>query len=283
MNYRHAFHAGNHGDVLKHAVLVRLVEYLKRKDKAFRVIDTHAGRGLYDLADEAAERSGEWRDGVARLLGAAVPAEARALLAPYFDIALVGAPRTYRGSPRIVRELLRPHDRLTAIDLHPDDHLALADHFYGDRQVRVLRLDGWLAMKGHLPPKERRGLIFVDPPFERPGEFERFATHLGEAHRRFSQGVYAFWYPTKDRAAVQAFYDALRELGIDNMIALELTVGAALKGSGMVGSGMVIVNPPYTLGDELDVILPALCAALGQDDNASWCRFWLVEEGALKR
>ncbi len=283
MNYRHAFHAGNHGDVLKHAVLVRLVEYLKRKDKAFRVIDTHAGRGIYDLADEAAERSGEWRYGVGRLLDGVVPAEARALLAPYFDIALVDAPRTYRGSPRIVRELLRPQDRLTAIELHPDDHLALADHFDGDRQVRVLRLDGWLAMKGHLPPKERRGLIFVDPPFEKPDEFDRFVTHLVEGHRRFSQGVYAFWYPTKDRAAVQAFHDALCALGIANILALELTVGAAFKGNGMIGSGMVIVNPPYTLGDELDVILPALRGALGQDENASSRWFWLVEEGALKR
>ena len=283
MNYRHAFHAGNHGDVLKHAVLVRLVEYLKRKDKPFRVIDTHAGRGVYDLTDEAAERSGEWHYGVGRLLDATFEAEARALLSPYFDIALTDAPQTYRGSPRIVRELLRAQDRLTAIELHPDDHLALADHFADDRQVRVLRLDGWLAMKGHLPPKERRALIFVDPPFEKPDEFGRFVTHLAEAYRRFSQGTYAFWYPTKDRAAVHEFYGALGELGIDNMMALELTVGTAWKGGGMIGAGMVIVNPPYTLADELDVILPALCGALGQDENASWRWFWLVEEGALKR
>src|SRR5690606_4824480 len=182
MNYRHAYHAGNFADVMKHAVLARIVEYLKRKDKAFRVIDTHAGTGMYDLSSEEAQKTGEWRGGIGTLLNAQLPGDAAALLKPYLDAVRAanpdGAVTRYPGSPAIARHLLRRQDRLTAIELHPADAAALKRHFAGDFQTRVIELDGWLALGAHLPPKEKRGLVLVDPPFEERDEFGRIVEGL---------------------------------------------------------------------------------------------------------
>jgi 23S rRNA (adenine2030-N6)-methyltransferase len=282
VNYRHAFHAGNHADVLKHAVLARLVAYLKRKDKAFRVIDTHAGVGLYDLTGEEAGRSPEWRDGIARILTAHIPPDVASLLDPYlsavraFNAADV-EPARYPGSPALVRALMRPQDRLSAIELHPADAAALADHFAGDHQVRVTRLDGWLALGGHLPPKERRGIVLVDPPFERAGEFDRLAKGLETAHRRFASGVYLLWYPVKDQAAVARFHARLADCGIPRILCAELVV-RALDAPGLGGSGVVVVNPPFTLEEELGTLLPALTTILEQDGTAQHRLFWLRGE-----
>ena len=192
MNYRHAFHAGNFADVVKHAVLARVIAYLKRKDKAFRVIDTHAGAGLYDLASDEAARTGEWRSGIGRVMTGALSADAASLLSPYLDAVRAanpdGGPSAYPGSPAIVRHLMRRQDRLTAIEKHPDEAAALKALFAGDVQTRVIELDGWLALGGHLPPKERRGLVLVDPPFEAEGEFDRLVGGLLKAHRRWPGG-----------------------------------------------------------------------------------------------
>jgi len=172
MNYRHVYHAGNFADVHKHILLVRVIEYLKRKDKPFRVIDTHAGTGDYDLSSVEAQKTGEWRDGIARLLEASLPEAAAALVAPYLDIVRSfnqGHPfRYYPGSPTIARGLLRARDRLTAIERHPQDAFSLKARFAGDFQSRVIELDGWLALGAHVPPKERRGLVLVDPPSRKP-------------------------------------------------------------------------------------------------------------------
>src|SRR5690606_31777626 len=185
MNYRHAYHAGNFADVVKHVVLVRILDYLKRKPGAFRVIDTHAGAGLYDLSAEEAQKTGEWRNGIGRLLETELPAEAAALAAPYLDAVRsfnAGHPfRFYPGSPALVKEMLRGPDRLTAIELHPADSFALKTRFSGDWQVRVIELDGWLALGAHVPPKEKRGLVLVDPPFEKEGEFGRLVDGLKKA------------------------------------------------------------------------------------------------------
>lgn len=279
MNYRHAFHAGNHADVFKHAVLARLVDYLKRKDKPFRVIDTHAGRGAYNLRDAAAQRSPEWRDGIARLLSADLAADVSDLLEPYLSLARadVSAHR-YPGSPDLIRRWLRSQDRLTAIELQPDDHLALAEHFTGDRQVRVLHLDGWFAMKGHLPPKERRGLVLVDPSFEVPGEYDRLVDHLIEAYKRFATGVFALWYPLKAGAPIAAFHARLATTHIPRLLIAELRTRADSDAPGLSGSGIVLVNPPYTLPDEVAVMLPALMGALAQGDGANWRCTWLNRE-----
>jgi 23S rRNA (adenine2030-N6)-methyltransferase len=284
MNYRHAYHAGNFADVVKHAVLTRLVEYLKLKDKAFRVIDTHAGVGLYDLSAEEAQKTGEWRSGIARLLEARLTPEAAALLAPYLDAVRAANPDggllRYPGSPLIVRGLLRKQDRLSAIELHPQDCAALKTLFADDYQVRVLELDGWLALGAHLPPKEKRGLVLVDPPFEQEGEFARLAEGLRKAHRRWPGGIYALWYPDRDRRAVKAFREALAGSGIPKIMDIRFDIRPASEEPRLDGTGMIVVNPPFTLEKELATMLPALHTVLAESRGATWQIKWLTGEDA---
>lgn len=273
MNYRHAYHAGNFADVMKHAVLARIVDYLKRKEKAFRVIDTHAGIGLYDLAGDEAQRTGEWRDGIGRLRRAVLDPEIVRLLKPLLevveDLNPGGGMSRYPGSPLIARRLLRKQDRLTAIELHPRDAATLKTQFDHDFQVRVIELDGWLALGAHLPPKERRGLVLVDPPFEEQGEFGRMIDGLVKAYRRWPGGIYALWYPIKDRRAVNAFRAALAESGIPDIVDLKLELRAAGADERLDGCGMVVVNPPFTLEAEMRALLPALARVLSQDKAAA--------------
>lgn len=282
MNYRHAYHAGNFADVVKHAVLARLVEYLKRKDKAFRVIDTHAGIGLYDLGSEEAQKTGEWHDGIGRLVEAKLPVEAADLLAPYLDAVRASNPAggiaRYPGSPLIVRHLLRKQDRLSAIELHPADARTLAELFEGDFQTRVIELDGWLALGAHLPPKEKRGLVLVDPPFEKEGEFARLADGLARAHRRWPGGMFALWYPIKDRKAVAAFRAALADAGIAKILDVAFEIRPPSPEPRFDGTGLVVVNPPYALEAELRVLMPVLGKILVQDGTASWSAEWLAGE-----
>jgi 23S rRNA (adenine2030-N6)-methyltransferase len=283
VNYRHEFHAGNFADVLKHVVIARIVEYLKHKDKAFRVIDTHAGSGLYDLRADEATRTGEHEEGIQRLVRTLPGGRAGELLAPYVSAIAACNPRwsegrvdVYPGSPVVVRHLLRSIDRLTAIELHPQAAAALESRFEGDWQVRVIRLDGWLALGAHLPPKEKRGLVLVDPPFEKAGEFDRLIDGLTRAHRRWPGGVFALWYPIKDRPAVDAFRAALTALALPRTMDVVLEVRKPSAGPRLDGSGMIVVNPPYTLAEELTDLLPALQAALGAEGQAA--ARWLVDE-----
>ncbi|MBO6719343.1 MAG: 23S rRNA (adenine(2030)-N(6))-methyltransferase RlmJ [Rhizobiaceae bacterium] len=278
MNYRHVYHAGNFADVMKHAALARIVEYLKRKDKAFRVIDTHAGTGGYDLSSDEAQRTGEWKGGIGTLLDAELAQEAAALLAPYLDAVRAlnpdGRLRFYPGSPAIVRHLLRPQDRLTAIELHPADAATLKARFAGDFQTRVIALDGWLALGAHLPPKEKRGLVLVDPPFEEKGEFDRLSDGLQRAWRRWPGGVYALWYPIKDRGEVARFRDRLTRAGIPKVLDLSLEIRAPSRKPRFDGSGLVVVNPPYQLESEMRTILPMLANLLGEPGNGFGIRFF---------
>lgn len=273
MNYRHAYHAGNFADVMKHVVLTRIIEYLKRKDKAFRVIDTHAGVGVYDLSSAEAQKTGEWRGGIGRLQSAELSAVPKALLEPY-----LGAVRafnegsglhSYPGSPAISRHLLRPQDRLTAIELHPADAAMLRARFAGDFQTRVIELDGWLALGAHLPPKEKRGLVLVDPPFEAEGEFDRLVGGLQKAWRRWPGGVYALWYPIKDRDEVARFRERLGASGIPKMLDIRLEIRGTSAEPRLDGSGMVVVNPPFELEGELEAVLPALLSVLRDGPGAS--------------
>ncbi|PWK75578.1 23S rRNA (adenine(2030)-N(6))-methyltransferase RlmJ [Aminobacter sp. AP02] len=285
MNYRHVYHAGNFADVIKHAVLARLVEYLKRKDKAFRVIDTHAGIGLYDLSSDEARKTGEWHDGIGRLMDAVLPSDAAELLAPYLDAvrsvnAGGGGVEKYPGSPLIARHLLRKQDRLSAIELHPEDAKTLAGLFEGDFQTRVTELDGWLALGAHLPPKEKRGLVLVDPPFEIGGEFDRLVEGLKKAHRRWPGGIFALWYPVKDRKAVAAFRQALADAGILKIMDIEFYIRPPSSEPCLDGTGMVVVNPPYQLESELRTMLPALSGILAEDAGARWSVEWLAGETA---
>jgi 23S rRNA (adenine2030-N6)-methyltransferase len=279
MNYRHAYHAGSFADVLKHVVLTRIVEYLKHKEAAFRVIDTHAGIGLYDLASDEAQRTGEWRGGVGRLIGQRFAPDVQSLLEPYLEAVGIG-PETselceYPGSPLIARRLLRPQDRLFAIELHPEDAAALKGLFAGDVQVRVLELDGWLALGAQLPPKEKRGLVLIDPPFEEEGEFGRIVSGLEKAHRRWPGGVYALWYPVKDRRSVATFREALAESGIPKILDVSLEIRASSPEPSLDGSGMAIVNPPFVLADELKILLPALTDILAAGPGARFAIDWI--------
>jgi len=282
MNYRHAFHAGGFADVFKHLILTRLVEYLKLKPAAFRFIDTHAGIGRYDLTGDEARRSPEWLDGIKRLFDQPLEGEAGELARPYLEVIRAenptGALTSYPGSPWLVRQLLRPQDRLFAMELHPEDAATLARLFAGDVQARVIELDGWLALGAQLPPKEKRGLVLVDPPFEEAGEFARLVDGLVRGHRRFPQGVFALWYPLKDQTERDAFVGALAETGIERMLRVELVVRAPAHPPRLFGTGMILVNPPFTLEAELQVLLPPLAARLA-DNGRGGCRIeWIRGE-----
>jgi 23S rRNA (adenine2030-N6)-methyltransferase len=282
MNYRHAYHAGNFADVVKHVVLTRIVEYLKRKDAAFRVIDTHAGVGLYDLSSEKAQKTGEWRAGIGRLAGRSFPPAVEALIRPYLDAVGVQDDGSkiaeYPGSPLIARRLLRKQDRLFAVELHSQDAAALKTLFAGDFRVRVLELDGWLALGAHLPPKEKRGLVLVDPPFEEAGEFDRMADGLVKAHRRWPGGVYALWYPIKDRGAVAAFRERLGAARIPKILDVSFEIRAPSSEPRLDGCGIAVVNPPYTLAEELRVLLPALSKMLSDGPGARFGIDWVSAE-----
>jgi 23S rRNA (adenine2030-N6)-methyltransferase len=283
MNYRHIYHAGNFADVLKHAVLALIVEHLKLKDAPFRVIDTHAGTGLYDLASEEAQKTGEWRDGIGRILAAELPAGIAAILAPYLDVIRSendggdGIVR-YPGSPLVARRLMRRGDSLVVNEAHPEDAERLAALFAKDRQTKVLALDGWTALKALLPPKERRGLVLIDPPFEEPGEFKRLMHGLVEAHRRFATGTVMLWYPAKDVRTVQTFLRDVAALGIPKLLSAELFVDTPHADGGLVGTGLVILNPPFTLEAKLKDLLPYLATMLARGKGVESRLAWLAGE-----
>ena len=284
MNYRHSFHAGNFADVFKHAVLGRILHYLRAKPAAFRVIDTHAGAGLYDLAGPEASRGGEWHDGIERLLAAPLAAPVATLLAPFLEVVAAlnerGQLKTYPGSPALARAWLRPQDRLIACEIEPKAGAALRQNLRGDIRIKTLEIDGWTALGAYVPPKERRGLVLVDPPFEQDGDFFRLAHGLAAAHRKWATGIYALWYPIKGRSEPDAFAKALRRLGIGKMLRAELMVAPLSDPTRLNGCGLILVNPPWTLESELSVLLPALAGILGRDGKGAFRLDWLIREGA---
>jgi 23S rRNA (adenine2030-N6)-methyltransferase len=283
MNYRHVYHAGNFADVVKHIVLTLVLEHLKLKPAPFRVIDTHAGVGVYDLSGEQAQKTGEWRDGVGRLLAEEPPEALRPLLAPYLDVVrrLNGGAslRHYPGSPRLARALLRRGDQLIANELHPEDAVLLQQHFAGDPQTKVLRLDAWIALKSLLPPKERRGLVLIDPPFEEPGEFARIAKGLRDAVRRFATGTYLVWFPIKDPGQVASFYRELSKLRFGRVLCLELMIRAPRNPDVLNGCGLVVLNPPFTLAEKAEQVLPYLAGRLAQGTGAAYRLDWITSAG----
>ncbi len=250
MNYRHAYHAGNPADVVKHAVLAFVLEHLTRKEAPLRVIDTHAGIGLYDLASDAAERTGEWVEGIGRLWGRDLPEPLAALLDPYLDcVARLNADgrlRSYPGSPEIARLMTRPLDGLTFCELHPDDAGTLAGLYRREARAKVIELDGWLAPRAFLPPKEKRGVVLIDPPFEQAGDYDRLVDALASGYRRFATGVYLLWYPVKDAVEVKRFHRMIADLAIPKCLVIEAT-WRPVDGKRLAGAGLVTINAPYTL------------------------------------
>jgi 23S rRNA (adenine2030-N6)-methyltransferase len=283
VNYRHAFHAGSFADVFKHAVLCRILHYLRGKPAAFRVIDTHAGAGLYDLAGPEASRGGEWRDGIRRLMAEPPSAALQALLAPYLEVVGAlngpGQLKVYPGSPALARAWLRPQDRLIVCELEPKAATALAGHLRGDNRIKTIEIDGWTALSAYVPPPERRGLVLVDPPFEDDGDFHRLSHGLAEAHRKWATGIYALWYPIKDRGEPDALAKRLRRSGIAKILRAELNVAPLSDPTRLNGCGLILVNPPWTLESELSILLPALAGALGRDGKGGFRLDWLAGEG----
>ena len=277
MNYRHAFHAGNFADVVKHIVLTRILVYLHEKPAAFRVIDTHAGAGLYDLNSEEARRSGEWLTGIARVMQARFSENALPLLKPYLDIVRAFNPpgelTSYPGSPLIARALLRPQDHLTACEVADAARKALIDALRRDPQAKVVDLDGWLALPAFVPPNERRGLVLIDPPFEAKDEFQRLAARFAAAFPKWPTGIYVLWYPAKSRRAADELADRVAEVAATTRPAgkcmrLEFSVAPQAAGAPLASTGLLIVNPPFPLHGELKVILPELEKPLGHGGAA---------------
>jgi 23S rRNA (adenine2030-N6)-methyltransferase len=281
MNYRHAFHAGNFADVVKHATLARVIAHLRDKPAAFRVIDTHAGFGLYDLAGPEASRTGEWRAGIGRLRDARLDPAAGELLAPYLDAVATlnpgGKLATYPGSPVLAQRWLRTQDRMVACELSSQAVAALTAQMRRDTRIKVVAIDGYTALNAYVPPQERRGLVLVDPPFEQPDEFERLIEAVAGAHRKWPTGIYLIWYPLKDPRATQHFARRLARLGIPRILRAELTTARARAAAErLAGTGLVVINPPWRLEGELTVLLPAL--AKGLADNGSVRLDWLAGE-----
>jgi 23S rRNA (adenine2030-N6)-methyltransferase len=268
-------------------VLCRVLTYLCEKPAAFRVIDTHAGAGLYDLTSSEASRGGEWHDGIERLLQASLPQAAAALLKPYVDVVAAlnepGKLAVYPGSPALVRAWLRPQDRLIACELEPQAQAALARHLRRDARINTLAVDGWTALSAHVPPPERRGLVLVDPPFERDDDFPRLARSLAVAHRKWATGMYMLWYPIKGRTEPDALAKRLGRLGIPKILRAELMVSALSDPSRLNGSGLILVNPPWTLEADLKLLLPALLGVLRRDAKARFTLDWISGEAPPTR
>jgi 23S rRNA (adenine2030-N6)-methyltransferase len=285
MNYRHAFHAGNFADVLKHIVLARILAHLKQKDAPFRIIDTHAGVGVYDLEADEAQRTGEWHDGVGLIAGegSALPAggEVAELLAPWRSVVdglMAQRPRLYPGSPWLSAELTRAQDHLVFCEKHPEDARLLRENFSGSRRVKVLEGDAWTLLPGLVPPPERRGLVFIDPPFEQENEFRTIAENVGRALQRWGSGMFAAWYPLKGAREVDGFARRMAALPAGRTLRFEISRYAVQRIDRLNGCGMIILNPPWRLDAELRVIGTYLARLFAREGEGMLRLDWIREE-----
>lgn len=278
MNYRHAFHAGNFADVMKHSLLARIILHLNAKDAPYRYIDTHAGIGVYDLGADEALRTGEWREGIGIL--EAMPQD-HSLFAPYLDCVRAlreNGAALYPGSPEIVRQMSRPQDKLLLAELHPEDHWRLRANLGDDPRIRTLEMDGWTALKANVPPGERRGLVLIDPPFEQPDEWGTIIAAVAGAYRKWRTGIYAVWYPIKDTKKTDAFAARMQSLALPKTLRLELMIDDGIDQMKLNGCGLIVINPPWTLVDQAGTMLATLADALGRNGRGSHHVDWLIGE-----
>ncbi|MBS0252963.1 MAG: 23S rRNA (adenine(2030)-N(6))-methyltransferase RlmJ [Proteobacteria bacterium] len=261
MNYHHDYHAGNFADVLKHVILARVVTYMKQKPKPFRVIDTHAGAGLYDLEGIEAAKTAEWQDGIGRIFDAEMPKDVAELLEPYLDAvrAVNGVDlKHYPGSPLIARHLMREEDVLVVNELAGPEFQRLKQEFRRAKSTSVLNIDARHAVKSLLPPKERRGVVLIDPAFEDRNEFADLSTAIDEGLTRFATGTYLIWYPLKDEAAADRFVAVTTSKPGLEYLDVRLWVATPFPGLGLTATGMLVLNPPFILKTELETLLPWL-------------------------
>ena len=270
--YRHAFHAGNHADVLKHIVLLQVLRYMNGKDKAYRFVDTHAGAGGYSLEGRYAQKKGEYERGIGALWGRDdLPEPVADYVERVREFNPSGALEQYPGSPAMARMLLRPGDQMRLFELHPTEHRILESYLGGQRNVDVRHADGFDGLKSQLPPSTRRGVVLMDPSYEGHGDYGRVIASLRDAVQRFAEGVYLVWYPQVQKVEAAELPRRLQALAPKGWLHARLSVARAdSQGFGLAGSGMFVINPPYTLHDTLAGVLPWLVETLGQYDGASF-------------
>jgi 23S rRNA (adenine2030-N6)-methyltransferase len=281
MNYKHIYHAGGFSDVAKHVILLALLSALKRKDKPFCYIDTHAGSGYYDLFSSTAKKTNEFQMGIEKIIDAPHPPK---LIKEYLSCiheinnklthSTYASLRYYPGSPLIARHLLRAHDHIIACELHPEEYQLLRNTFNMDKQVAIHHTDGFLGLKAFLPPKENRGLILIDPPYEDPDEFTQIVHTLPMALKRFAGGIYAIWYPIKEQSHIERFYRTLRHTVKEDVLIVELTIYPDIPNH-LNGCGLAIINPPWQFDVDLNNILPWLWKALTINNQGQYRAFSL--------
>ncbi len=277
LSYRHSFHAGNFADVIKHIVVIEILEHLIKKDSPFDYIDTHAGAGLYNLSSDQASKLQEYTQGIGRLKVEDWPD-----LSTYFDVLRKYNPSGkllhYPGSPMIALHLLRRKDRAWLFELHPADAETLVKNTYEDDRIKVMREDGYKGLLSLLPPVSRRGLVLIDPPYEIKTDYDQILNTVIKAHKKFPTGVYAIWYPVVDRKRIEKLEAKFNASGIKKIQRFELAITEDMRGLGMSAAGMVVINPPYKLMESMGLILPKLVQTLGEDVGASFkCDEWVGE------
>ena len=278
LSYRHSFHAGNHADVLKHTVQTIIIELLKKKETPFVYHDTHSGAGRYDLFGEYAEKTGEYKDGIALIFqDIDILKEMSTYLSVIHKMNPEGELRYYPGSPLLGRLLLRDQDRAVFSELHPTDFPLLLQEFRGDRQVKMYKEDAYSRLKASLPPKERRGLVLIDPPYELKHEYQDVLNAIGESLSRWATGIYAIWYPVVFRENVDLIIKGLKKRGVSKMLQIELGVAPDSPARGMTASGMIVINPPWTLDEKMNEILPRLQSLIAPEKGHHFVR-WLSGE-----
>ena len=292
MNYKHAFHAGNFADVVKHILLQRLLFHACVKAKPLRYIDTHAGNGCYSLHCDEALRTGEWVDGIGQLQKASLCEQALPLIAPYLSLlarcrAHYGE-TTYFGSPLLAQLMLRAdgdklHDKSILIEKHPQVAADLRNIARAWSHTKVLQRDGWETLSALIPPPERRGVVLIDPPYEVANEWDVICTQLLKAWQKWSTGIYALWYPIKDLDALETHMKQIKTSGMRKVLRLEVMIKQPSHEKGLIGTGMLVINPPWLLESEAQILLPELARVLGKDQQLSMTPRssrieWLVEE-----
>ncbi|HDX1087535.1 23S rRNA (adenine(2030)-N(6))-methyltransferase RlmJ [Pasteurella multocida] len=280
LSYRHSFHAGNHADVLKHLVLMLIIENLQQKEKGFYYLDTHAGVGRYRLFSEEAEKTAEFEQGIARLWQRDdLPEEVARYIKLIKQVNYGGkALRYYAGSPLIAAKMLRPQDRALLTELHPSDYPLLRNNFKEFDNVTTKRDNGFQQLKATLPPKERRGLVLIDPPYELKEDYDLVINAIEEGYKRFATGIYAIWYPVVLRQQTKRILKGLEKTGIRKILQIELAVRPDSDQRGMTASGMIVINPPWTLTQQMQNILPYLTNVLVPEGTGSWTVKWITPE-----
>lgn len=271
LSYRHAFHAGNFADVLKHSVLTLVLDYMTRKEKGFHYIDSHSGAGMYQLADEYAQKTGEYKEGIAKLINEQNLPKA---LQPYIDLIKEFNPDSeiseldlYPGSPAIAKRFMRRQDSTHLFELHPTDIQHLTDFCYRWKKVFIKQSDGYQGVLGLIPPPSRRGVVLIDPPYELKEDYQKAVQTIIKAYKKFATGTYILWYPVVKRSLVNEMQQTLVNSDVKNLLHVEFCLSDDTDEYGMTGTGLFIVNPPWPLSQQIAEVLPYLNNKLGNNES----------------